>query len=462
MKKQTDDILGGSFRDPSGFIFFNNGELYRQVNAIYRENYDNLMDSGLYQELVDSGLMVSHEEVSSDLARTEQAYKIIKPRRIDFISYPYEWCFSQLKDAALTTIAIQKKAFEHGMVLKDATAFNVQFINCKPIFIDTLSFEKYQQGQPWFAYKQFCQHFLAPLALMSYKDVKLIKLFRIFIDGVDLDLASHLLPLRSRFQLSLFMHIHLNAKAQMKYSDKAVDVKKRNISKIGFMGIIDSLQSAIRKLKWHPKGTEWGDYYEATNYSDEAMGQKERIVYEFLQRVNPKVTWDLGANTGEFSLLAKKVGSETIAFDIDPAAVEKNYRRGASNESRSVLPLVLDLTNPSGAIGWGHNERMSLLDRGPADAVLALALIHHLAISNNVPLGMIAKFFHDTCESLIIEFVPKEDSQVKRLLATREDIFPNYTLEGFKASFEKYFEICDSVTIDDSCRTMFLMKKKTE
>lgn len=453
-------IVESSFRDPSGFVFFKGDTLYRQVNKAYSKDYDHLMSSGLYDSLVTSGLMVSHQQADIDLAISDNAYKVIKPQQINFISYPYEWCFSQFKDAALTTLAIQKKAFEFGMTLKDSSAYNIQFVNCKPLFIDTLSFEKYDEGQLWPAYKQFCQHFLAPLSLMSYTDIRLGLLMQEYIDGVPLDLASKLLPTRTYLKFSILSHIHIHAKTQKKYSDKQVNVKNRKISSFNFRALIESLESTVKKLKWSPTGTEWGDYYEATNYSDEAMSEKEKLVLDFIRRVDPKTTWDLGANTGLFSRLASKTGSQTVSFDIDPAAVEKNYRQGIANPQNPVLPLILDLTNPSSGIGWNNNERASIIDRGPVDAVLALALIHHLAISNNLPLEKIAAFLSSICRYLIIEFVPKEDSQVQRLLATREDIFPNYTYPGFEAAFKQFFDIQHSVKITDSNRTLYLMEGK--
>ena len=458
MSRINDGLESASFRDPSGFIFFQDGEVYRQVNNVYKEHYDCLMESGLYRELVDEGLMVSHEEVSDQLKQSEDAYKVIKPQPVDFISYPNEWSFSQLKDAALTTLAIQKKAFAHGMVLKDSSAFNIQFVKCRPIFIDSLSFEKYRQGRPWVAYKQFCQHFLAPLSLMSYTDVRLGQLFRVYIDGIPLDLASKLLPIKSWLKFSSLTHIHLHAKTQGHYADKAVSTKTRKMSKLGFMGIIDSLENAVKKLRWLPKGTEWGDYYNGTNYSNNAMTQKERLVAEFINKINPKMTWDIGANTGLFSKIAARKSRNTVSFDIDPAAIEKNYLDNKDGDLE-ILPLVLDLTNPNSAMGWENSERMSLTERGPADAAMALALIHHLAISNNVPLTKVAQFFAKICRSLIIEFVPKEDSQVKRLLATREDIFPDYHKSGFERAFSRCFSIVESQKIDQSERTLYLMQR---
>jgi hypothetical protein len=300
----SNENIASSFRDPSGFVFFYDGSIYRQVNIIYKENYDHLIDSGLYERLVDSGLLISHEEVGKDYAKTDKAYRILKPEFIQFISYPYEWCFSQLKDAALTTLEIQKTALEFGMSLKDSSAYNIQFMKGKPVFIDTLSFEKYREGQIWVAYRQFCQHFLAPLALMRYRDIRLNQLFRVQIDGIPLDLANSLLPFRTRFRFSLFSHIHLHAKSQKHFADKTVNKSGHKMGLRAFWGLVDNLESAVKKLKWQPKGTEWADYYEDTNYSPDALHLKKQLISEFLDKIGPKMVWDFGANTGLLSRIA--------------------------------------------------------------------------------------------------------------------------------------------------------------
>ena len=220
------------------------------------------------------------------------------------------------------------------------------------------------------------------------------------------------------------------------------------------------MESAVRKLQWRPQGTEWADYYEDTNYSVDALHQKKQLVTEFLDKTSPKTVWDLGANTGLFSRIASGMGIQTVSFDVDPACVERIYLECVKKGETNILPLLLDLTNPSPSIGWENQERMSLLERGPVDTVLALALIHHLAISNNLPLNMIADFFKKICHSLIIEFVPKSDSQVQRLLSTREDIFPNYTQQAFENEFGEHFLIQHSVKLKDSERTLYLMTRR--
>ena len=456
---RLDEALGASFRDPSGFLFTAGGVLYRQINQAYRENYDRLMNSGLYQDLVDRGLLIPHQEVEQPPIRPEPAYKVIQPEKIGFISYPYEWGFSEYKDAALATLEIQKRALEFGMSLKDSSAYNIQFQHGRPLLIDSLSFEVYQEGSPWIAYRQFCQHFLAPLSLMAYRDVRLSQLMRVYIDGVPLDLASSLLPSRTRLVFPLLLHVHLHAGSQKRYADKPVQ-STRKVNRISFMGLIDSLESGIRKLQWTPAGTEWANYYEGHNYTQAGLEHKERLVAEFIERIQPGSVWDLGANTGRFSRLASQRGIPTLAFDIDPAAVERAYLEITRAGDSNFLPLLLDLTNPSPGIGWGNRERQSLLERGPVGAVLALALIHHLAISNNVPLERLASFFKQLSPWLVIEFVPKSDSQVQRLLATRLDIFPDYNRETFERIFSAHFQIHRAEPIQDSQRFLYLMEAR--
>jgi hypothetical protein len=398
--------------------------------------------------------------VDSPLAAS--AYKVLKPEVVSFISYPYEWCFSQLKVAALATLEIQRRALSYDMSLKDCSAYNMQFYHGKPVLIDTLSFKKYVEGLPWFAYRQFCQHFLAPLALMSLKDVRLNQLLRIYIDGIPLDLASALLSRRTRLSFSLLLHIHLHAQSQRRYSDVAVDKKRYapKVSRHSMLGLIDSLESGIRRLTWSPKGTEWVDYYQDDSYVESGLEDKRRLVREYLTTANPKTVFDLGANTGMYSRIATELGAETVSSDVDPACVELNYLESVKRGETGILPLVLDLTNPSPGIGWANEERKSFVDRGPADLVIALALVHHLAISNNVPLKRIADFMSRMGEWLIIEFVPKHDPKVKKLLATRDDIFPDYTPEGFEEQFGPVFETRARDKIKDSERTLYLMRRR--
>ena len=455
--------IDASFRDPSGFLFESGGLILRKINPSYLEEYDHLMTSGLYDELTDRGLLIKHEEVTDE--EPTDGGKVIRPEQLNYVSYPYEWCFSQLKDFALLTLEVQLLAMKYGMSLKDASVYNVQLHKGKPCFIDTLSFEMYQEGMPWKAYRQYCQHFLAPLALISYRDYRLNKLLTSYIDGVPLDLASLLLPRKSWLRYGILAHIHLHAMSQTRHADDAASQKTPNrveMSKMQLEGLLNSLKGATQKLQWQPPNTEWGDYYSATNYVDEAMQHKETLVRQLVQGCpgEAKLAADFGANTGRFSRIAMSEGYHVLSFDVDEVAVEKNYRQMRSEAEAEITPLLQDITNPTPGIGWMSNEREGLIQRTSVDLGMALALIHHIAISNNVPLERCAGFFHALCDHLIIEFVPKADSQVKRLLATREDIFPDYTKEGFETAFGQYFTIEETVSIPESERFLYLMTKR--
>jgi hypothetical protein len=458
----TDEAIGASFRDPSGFIFEHGGTLYRQVNRVYAADYDRLMSSGLYAELTGKGLLLPHQEVDEPVAHPEESHRTLRPERLDFVSYPYEWSFSQLKDAALTTLRIQRAALRHDMVLRDASAYNVQFQAGRPVFIDTLSFGRYEEGAPWVGYRQFCQHFLAPLALASHCDVRLLQLLRVHIDGIPLDLARKLLPARAWLNVHLLLHIRVHARYQRRYAgDTDTASKVRPMSKAALTNLIRALESATKALAWKAEGTEWAEYYDGDSYAAGAAARKHAIVGEYLDEIRPREVWDLGANTGVFSRIAASRGIRTLAFDVDPACVDRNYRQARDEGEARLLPLLLDLTNPSPALGWAGEERGSLVDRRCADAVMALALIHHLAITNNVPLGRIAEFLGRLAPDLIIEFVPKADPKVAVLLATREDVFPHYTEAGFEQAFCGVFDIERKAALEGSERTLYRMRRRS-
>jgi hypothetical protein len=452
--------LGSSFRDPSGFVFTVEHQVYRQINRSYHANYNHLMESGLYNKLVEEKFLIPHLEVSIESPRPDLAYKIIQPTPLKFVAYPYELSFSQLKDAALTTLKIQKLAIEYNMSLKDSSAYNIQFHHGRPILIDTLSFEEYIEGKPWVAYRQFCQHFLAPLSLMANRDIRLASLLTNFIDGVPLDLASRLLPLRSRLIPSLLLHIHLHATSQRRYANTKPSSKKM-VNHTALLGLIDSLETAVQRLKWTPTGPGWAAYYEEEqSYTATGLEHKQHLVKEYLSHIHSQVVWDLGANTGLFSRIASNLGAFTVAFDFDPAVVELNYLEMRKREETNLLPLVQNLTSPSPAIGWQNQERLSLIERANADATLALALIHHLSIGNNVTFEKIATFMHKLSPWLIIEYVPKSDPQAQRLLISREDIFSDFTQEKFEAVFNQQFVIHKAETVRDSQRRIYLMERR--
>ena len=448
-----------SFRDPSGYVYYENNKVKRCINPSYFKEYEHLMNSGLYEELVEKKLIVSHKEIEKNNQKI-----IIEVEKIPYISYAYEWTFEQLKDAALLTLEVCKIAMKYGMILKDASCFNIQFLHGKAIFIDTLSFMFYTSNSPWGAYGQFTRHFISPLVLMKYKDIRLNCLLRDYIDGIPLDLCSNLLGHKGGMIASL--HIKMQNKSIQKHNlDGHQKVTTISISKEKIMNMLDMIERQITGLRINSHNTEWDQYYQNTNYSDEAMKEKEKLVREFVSKVkynSDDIIFDLGSNDGKFSRIAlDECGKPVISFDIDSNAVSRNYVISRGKEE-DIYPLLLDINNPSSSCGFASVERGSFMDRGEAKMTLALALIHHLAISNNLSFEMIRDFFYSITKYLVIEFVPKEDSQVEVLLNSRRDIFDFYDIDTFKKVFSESFKIIEEKKIRNSKRTMFLMEAKND
>jgi ribosomal protein L11 methylase PrmA len=453
-----------SFRDPSGFVFRRDGVLHRQIQGPAAADWEAFHTTGLLDALVADRLLVEHEETPLEEAASAGAVAVIRPRPLDFISYPYEWCFSQLKEAALLTLDLQARALDRGMRLRDASAYNVQFDDGRPILIDSLSFEAAPPTEPWPAYRQFCEHFLAPLALIAHRDARCGLMLRDFIDGIPLDFATRLLPGRTRLNLGLASHLHAHAGAQRRASnapppDPDAKPAERRISETGQRALLDSLRRTVAGLRWEPS-SHWTGYASATSYSEAGTASKGRIVREMLEAVGGSSAWDVGANTGVYSALAAEAGYRVVAWDQDAGSVEAHWRQVRGDAARSILPLVLDLSNPSPSLGWALEERGSFLDRGEPDVILALALVHHLAIGNNVPLPNVARLFARMSPHAIVEFVPKEDPMTRRLLAARRDIFEGYSIEGFRAAFGDAFSIVREAPIEDSPRTLFLLERR--
>lgn len=456
----TDAVpLPGSFRDPSGFVFEQGGRLYRRVNAVYREQYDLLVQSGLLEALHTQRLLVRHREL--DAGAEPDAGLVLEPEIVPFISYPYEWSVGQLKDAALLTLRIQKLALDHEMTLKDASAYNIQFVASAPIHIDTLSFERYQQGEPWAAYRQFCEHFVAPLVLMSYCDLRLGRLLGIHLDGIPLGLVCRILGRRGWRNPGVWLHVRAHARAQSWGQRRpASPTTGRQVSKAGLYGLVDSLRATIESLRGPDRSSAWGRYVEdAHHYSEAALASKRQIVTDLVRRARPSSVWDLGANTGEYSRIAADLGCQVISIDSDPVAVERNYQLCKARKS-TTLPLLADLTNPSPGIGWLNAERPALLSRGKPVLAMALALLHHLAIGNNLSFRQIAEFLAGLAEWSIVEFVPKADPMVQLMLSTRRDIFAQYDLPSFEREFARLFEPVEQRQVADTERSLYLYKRR--
>ena len=448
-----------SFRDPDGFVFTDkNNTVYRQLNQSYKEHYFNLMSSGLYDQLVKQNDLVSHQEVDEVIAEKTSHYKTLLPQQISFISYPYEWCFDQLRDAAILTLNILKQSLKHEMILKDATPFNIQFDKGKPIFIDTTSFEKYEEGKPWVAYRQFCQCFLAPLLLSHYLGSDLNKLFIVYPDGIPLKIVSKILPIRSYFKLSVLLHIHFQAgyKQQISTGKKYVMPKNR------LLALIDNLDSLVKGLSYKNETVGWSNYYEKDVISKEYVEIKERIIEDVINKIEVKTALDIGANNGRFSQLLSKKNIEVVASDFDTACIADLYSNVKLTINTTIYPIVLDFAIPSPSIGWENNERLSFLNRAKFDLTLALAIIHHLAIERNVPLYKIAKTFSLIGKYLIIEFIPKSDPKVQLLLQNRKDVFIDYDEENFEKQFGLFYILKSKENVKGTDRIIYFFERRKD
>lgn len=454
-----------SFRDPAGHVFVQDGTLKRVVTAHGERDYRQLIASGLYERLVRESLLVPHEEERGP--RDTDVAAVLVPERIPYISYPYEWSFGQLRDAALLTLRIQQLAMEHGLGLKDASAFNVQFRGASPVFIDTLSFEA-NDGGPWVAYDQFCRHFVAPLLLMKHVAPDFNRFWKGALDGFSLELASTLLPRRTWLQPGPLLHVHVHARMQRRYA--AADGRAPGAPgpaqapgrKDRKPALVESLRGLVEGLEPARTETEWLRYYEekSAHYSSAAEASKRRSVDALVRRLAPRLVYDLGGNVGAYARLATEAGAYTVCFDLDPLCVHANHARARRDDDRRMLPLLLDLTNPTPALGVGLRERDSVLDRGRADLAMALALVHHLRITGNVPLRQIAELLSRLGRVVLLEWVPKSDPMAQALLRSRKDTFHDYTDEGLSSALDPFFTIEETVAVADTQRVLLVCRSR--
>lgn len=445
-----------SFRDPDSSLEFDAIFYYRKISTNYLPHYLYFKESGLKDRLITEGFILPFEEIVDEKPDVGYANQVLRTEIIPFVSYPYEWSFSQLKTAALHTLKINLIALEYGMILKDSSAYNIQFIGSKVIFIDISSFEIYKCNSIWVGYQQFCKHFLAPLLLSSYIDVRLIKLLLTNFDGIDLSFTRKLLPIRSFFNSGVFLHLVVNSVGiKSNNSNKTIKLKESALR-----SIFDHLTSTIKNLKIGNKDSEWVNYYNRTNYSDTGLLQKSTIIETFIKGLNIKTALDIGANDGKFSVLLANKSIYTVSTDIDELAVEQNFINAIKDDNANLLSLHLNFANPTPAIGWDNTERKSFFGRANFDIVLALAVIHHFVITYDLTFEMIAERFSKLGKYLIIEFPLPEDEKVEIISRTKQVQFSRYNIENFKCAFEKYFNELDSKFVDTNNRIIFLYGTK--
>ncbi len=448
-----------SYRNPSGFIFISNKEIYRQINPSYKEHFDYFINSGCYTHLYKNGWVIGHQEVSNEMAPFPGAYKVIKPERISFVTYPYEWGFDMLKEAALLTLVVLKEALKFDMVLKDASPYNVQWRDGRFVFIDTLSFEKFS-SKPWIAYRQFCEHFLGPLLIMGYQKIPPHQLLLAYPEGIPLGTVKKILPFRARFSFSVYLHIYLHSR----FSNNNTGVQKNtSFDKKKLNQLVSSLEALVKGIHINKTASVWSTYYEEGIENPDYLAVKKAKVAEWISKLSNKENiLDIGCNTGEFSFIAAQHFNNVYAADFDASCINQLYQANKKAGIKNLQPFILDLTNPSPASGFNGKERMSFMQRNPSDTILALALLHHLVIGKNIPLENVADFFYEIGSLFIIEFVSINDRKAQGMLKEKNGICHTYTEEHFIAVFSAGFIIEDSFRIPGTERVLYFLRKKSE
>jgi len=457
----------GSFRDPSGRVFEANGEIFRTVRENAVDHYEFVKGTGLLQDLADQGQIVTTQEIDrSALGEAAgDAQLVLRHSRIPFISYPYEWSFSLLKSAALLHLDIQIAALERDVSLSDASAYNVQFDGINPVFIDILSFRKYQEGELWAGHRQFCEQFLNPLLLRSMFAIPHNDWFRGSLEGIDMVRFANLIPTWRKFSPNLFSHVLMPARMQnraISNSDENIArAKKVSLPKQRYMHILIQLQHWISGLKAKDSdATTWQNYELTHTYNNDEEQAKQAFVAQFCAKVKPDTLWDMGCNSGEYSEVALSAGANrVIGFDFDQGALDHAYGR-ARDKKLNLLALFQDGANPSPDQGWNMSERRSAAHRGGADALVALAFEHHLAIGKNIPLDRVVKWLVSLAPQGIIEFVQKTDTTVQRMLALREDIFDEYSQENFEAALKSCAKIIETKVVSKEGRTLYWFARR--
>ena len=454
----------GSFRDPAGKIYYKNNRVFRKLTTLGINRFLELQQSDIISKSIKKGFLIETKEVENkDNSNEENKELILEHEKIQYISYPYEWSFSQLKDAAIFHLDFHLFLLENNATLIDASAYNIQFIGSKLKFIDVLSIQKYTEGEYWIGHKQFCENFLNPLILKSKKGIKFNNWFKGNLEGIETNELNNLLTIFDKFSYNIFVHVHLLNKLEKKYisrkSLKPIIKNSKKISKKSLMAILSQLKKFISGLKDYKSVSTWDDYSINNSYSIDDKNKKKNCVAQFCKKNNFELIADLGCNDGEYSILSLENGCKNVVgFDFDINAINKAYEN-SNSKNLNFLPLHFDASNPSSNVGWYQRERKGFIERAKFDAIIALAFEHHLAIAKNVPLDDVVSWLVSLAPTGLIEFVPKEDETIQKMLEFKGDIFPEYTEENFEKYLSKNGEIVSKYIVSKSGRTIYEYKK---
>jgi hypothetical protein len=457
----------GSFRDRNGRVFYADDKTFRSLSNTAYTNWKMLLGTGFFSDKISAGKIIATREaddITGDNDSDDVWAAHLIHQTIPFISYPYEWSFNMLKDAALLHLELLLDALEENMILKDSSAYNIQWTGVNPVFIDIPSFEALPTGEPWVGYRQFCQLFLYPLLLQAYKDIDFHSLLRGNIDGIDPVQMNNLMSLRDMFRPGVLTNIYLQTKLQNQFSNTGKNVKNE-LKSAGFnKELIKANVKRIRKLvtglRWSVSESQWSAYTDTHSYTDSDQDRKTAFVENITASSNYNLVWDIGCNTGKFSRIAARHADYVVAMDADHLCIDHFYRALQDEGVKNILPLYMNLADPSPDLGWRGLERKSLTRRGTPDLILCLALIHHAVISANIPVQDFVDWLASLDSEIIIEFVTKEDIMVKTLLRNKEDQYDDYTPEYFEAVLARSFDVRRTEKLGSGTRQLYFATPK--
>lgn len=463
----------GSFRDPDSRVLYGEDAVYRALTGRGLADFHALYASPLLDDAMRSGRVVETELLNDRVPASAAAAAglqsapaaLLRHARIPFVSYPYEWSWSMLRDAALLQLGLLDDALGNGLILKDSSPYNVQWQGARPQFVDVGSFEPLREGEPWVGYRQFCTLFLNPLLLQSLKDVPFQPWLRGSLEGIAPAELARLLTLRDRLHRGVMTHVVLHARLERRYGERSREVK-RELRSAGFgtaliRANVQRLTKLVQRLDWRPPETVWTAYERDKTYTGGDEQRKDAFVRGAIEREHHDLVWDLGANTGRYSRIAAECGAYVLAIDYDQAAVELLYRELRAENTERILPLTIDLASPSPALGWRGLERKPLERRGRPDLTLALAVVHHLSIAANVPLRDVVDWLASLCGSLVVEFPHREDQMVQTLLAGKRDgLHADYERGNFERLLSEAFDVERAETLDSGTRTLYFARPR--
>jgi len=459
----------GSFRDPDSRVLVGPDGVYRLLSDRGLADWRALATSPTFSRFTESGALVATQEAEDieprDLGVTMPSAGCagaLRHQRIPFISYPYEWSFGMLRDAAILQLDLLLSALDDGLVVKDASSYNVQWRGSRPVFIDIGSFERLREGEPWVGYRQFCAHYLNPLLLQAYRGISFQPWLRGSIDGISPQEADACFSLRDHLRRGVLTHVHLHSKLEARNAARQGDDVRKELREAKFSSELiranaRKLRKLIAGLEWRHGASAWTGYREMNTYTESTASQKRDFVAEAVTRVQPRLVWDIGSNDGAYARVAAREGAYVVALDSDHTTIEALYRDLSQDASDSILPLVADVANPSPGLGWRGSERRPLEVRGRPDLVLALALVHHVSIGANVPLAEVVAWLRSLGAPVVVEFPDREDPMVRSLLSGKgPGANPDYGLESFERLLSERFTVDRREQLEPGGRVLYL------